>query len=257
MFFFFTVYVPYKPWKIGVNREKNRHQTVKKSAPKIHHFFTVSFSPFTSSWLSGRLKYFTGTSQQILKVFHRPKLALLFFFFTARLCRGSHANKAKVYHCHNKHRRLNMSHWITVVLPSISYWMVAEINTKQMKLGIAYLSHTDDCERQRQHMFRPKWEFSLQVLTHKFAGEVLGELIHGNDVCDYGTQSWVPPKRLGSRMWCNIAFYQQARVCFAKKKKKAHKPCNALTFWRGSWPWDKQPVSQRKVPLGYKKSGRA
>ena len=32
-----------KPWK-------NRHQTVKKSAPKIHHFFTVSFSPFTSSW---------------------------------------------------------------------------------------------------------------------------------------------------------------------------------------------------------------
>ena len=33
----------HKPWK-------NRHQTVKKSAPKIHHFFTVSFSPFTSSW---------------------------------------------------------------------------------------------------------------------------------------------------------------------------------------------------------------
>ena len=32
-----------KPWK-------NRHQTVNKSAPKIHHFFTVSFSPFTSSW---------------------------------------------------------------------------------------------------------------------------------------------------------------------------------------------------------------
>ena len=32
-----------KPWK-------NRHQTVKKSAPKIHHFFTVSFSPSTSSW---------------------------------------------------------------------------------------------------------------------------------------------------------------------------------------------------------------
>ena len=32
-----------KPWK-------NRHQTVKKSVPKIHHFFTVSFSPFTSSW---------------------------------------------------------------------------------------------------------------------------------------------------------------------------------------------------------------
>ena len=32
-----------KPWK-------NRHQTVKKSAPKIHHSFTVSFSPFTSSW---------------------------------------------------------------------------------------------------------------------------------------------------------------------------------------------------------------
>ena len=34
-----------KPWK-------NRHQTVKKSAPKIHHFFTVSFSPFTSSWVA-------------------------------------------------------------------------------------------------------------------------------------------------------------------------------------------------------------
>ena len=39
--FFFTVYVRYKPWKIGVNGEKSRHQTVKKSAPKIHHFFTV------------------------------------------------------------------------------------------------------------------------------------------------------------------------------------------------------------------------
>ena len=35
-----------KPWK-------NRHQTVKKSAPKIHHFFTVSCSPFTSSWFWG------------------------------------------------------------------------------------------------------------------------------------------------------------------------------------------------------------
>ena len=35
-----------KPWK-------NRHQTVKKSAPKIHHFFTVIFSPFTSSWKVG------------------------------------------------------------------------------------------------------------------------------------------------------------------------------------------------------------
>ena len=49
MFFFHrlcplqTVKKRRKPWK-------NRHQTVKKSAPKIHHFFTVSFSPFTSSW---------------------------------------------------------------------------------------------------------------------------------------------------------------------------------------------------------------
>ena len=49
----FTVYVPYKPWKNRRKPWKNRHQTVekKKSAPKIHHFFTVSFSPFTSSWV--------------------------------------------------------------------------------------------------------------------------------------------------------------------------------------------------------------
>ena len=50
MFFFFTVYVRYKPWKNRRKPWKNRHQTVKKSEPKIHHFFTVSFSPFTSSW---------------------------------------------------------------------------------------------------------------------------------------------------------------------------------------------------------------
>ena len=34
-----------KPWK-------NRRQTVKKSAAKIHHFFTVSFSPFTPEGLA-------------------------------------------------------------------------------------------------------------------------------------------------------------------------------------------------------------
>ena len=50
--FFFTVYIPYKPWKIGVNREKIGTKPWKKSAPKIHHFFTVSFSPFTSSWVT-------------------------------------------------------------------------------------------------------------------------------------------------------------------------------------------------------------
>ena len=37
-------------------------------------------------------KYFTGTFQQILKVFHRRKLATKkTVFFTARLCRGGHA----------------------------------------------------------------------------------------------------------------------------------------------------------------------
>ena len=54
--FFFHRLCPVKPWKIGVKPWKIRHQTVKKSAPKIHHFFTVSFSPFTSSWFSRRAK---------------------------------------------------------------------------------------------------------------------------------------------------------------------------------------------------------
>ena len=44
MFFFFF----FSPFMSLINREKlcaNR----EKSAPKIHHFFTVSFSPFTSA----------------------------------------------------------------------------------------------------------------------------------------------------------------------------------------------------------------
>ena len=32
--------------------KKSAPNREKKSAPKIHHFFTVSFSPFTSSWSS-------------------------------------------------------------------------------------------------------------------------------------------------------------------------------------------------------------
>ena len=42
--FFFTVYVPYKPWKIGVNREeigtkpwKNRHQKSTIFSPLVFH----------------------------------------------------------------------------------------------------------------------------------------------------------------------------------------------------------------------------
>ena len=37
---FFTVCVPYKPWKTHRKPWKNRH-------PKSRHFFTVSFSPFS------------------------------------------------------------------------------------------------------------------------------------------------------------------------------------------------------------------
>ena len=38
------------PFMSLINREK-LYVNGEKSAPKIHHFFTVSFSPFTSSWL--------------------------------------------------------------------------------------------------------------------------------------------------------------------------------------------------------------
>ena len=46
--FFFTVYVPYKPWKIGVNREKigtkpwkNRHQKSTIFSPFVFHRLRV------------------------------------------------------------------------------------------------------------------------------------------------------------------------------------------------------------------------
>ena len=71
MFFFFTVYVPYKPWKIGVNREK-----IGTKPWKNRHQKSTIFSPL---------------------VFHR--LRLLDFFFRrvhAKGLRGSYSAKGRV-----------------------------------------------------------------------------------------------------------------------------------------------------------------
>ena len=51
-----------KPWK-------NRRQTVKKSAPKIHHLFNVSFSPFTSSWQKSRYGISVSTPDLLFLAF--------------------------------------------------------------------------------------------------------------------------------------------------------------------------------------------
>ena len=66
-------------WK---KREKKIRKTIRNATEKC-------LSPSQAAQ-----KYFTGTCQQILKVFHRPKFAQKTFFFTAMLCKGSHAKSS-------------------------------------------------------------------------------------------------------------------------------------------------------------------
>ena len=76
------------PEKLLNRYEKRFEKREKRSEKRSETRPKTLFSPSQAA-----SKYFAGTFQQILKVFHRRKTAQhKKFFFTARLCRGSHAN---------------------------------------------------------------------------------------------------------------------------------------------------------------------